>query len=203
MIDDLVHLFMGNRYIRFDKPVILERDGKTVTDIDAAILDTLTGELALFQLKWQDFGSHSLKKQRSKAKNFVDQVDGWSEKLEAWIAEFGVDALAHRLHLPKSSQIKDILLFAVGRSASRFQSYGYVQKRTKTAVGTWPQFIRLRDEIGPAARVISSLHKKLLDERHGSVIRKPIPYRFEVGGIGVLVEDIWSTIDDDVKPPSP
>jgi hypothetical protein len=193
MINDLIHLFMGTRYVRIDRAVLLQRGSQTVTDIDAAILDTLTGELALFQLKWQDFESHSLKKQRSKAKNFVDQVDSWTEKLSDWISEFGVAALAERLQISSKLPITDIRLFAIGRNASRFQSYGYAQTQTKTAVGTWPQFIRLRGEIGPASRVISGLHQKLLFERVGSVSRVPIPYRMEVKGVGIYFEDIWSS----------
>ena len=38
-----------------------------ITDIDAAVFDVTTGELGLFQLKWQDFSSSDVAKQRSKA----------------------------------------------------------------------------------------------------------------------------------------
>jgi hypothetical protein len=55
MISDLCHLFMGARYVRIDRPTLLRRDDMDVTDIDAAVFDLTTGDLALFQLKWQTF----------------------------------------------------------------------------------------------------------------------------------------------------
>jgi hypothetical protein len=46
-----------------------------LTDIDAVIFDRLTGELALFQLKWQDYSTNSLRETRSKASNLVKELD--------------------------------------------------------------------------------------------------------------------------------
>jgi hypothetical protein len=122
MISDLCHLFLGNRYSIVERPTRLKRSGHTVTDIDTAVLDRTSGELALFQLKWQDFSTSEIKKQRSKAKNFVDEVDGWAQTVDAWIGEFGVEALCKslRLKIGGFGQVSAIRLFAIGRLASRF-----------------------------------------------------------------------------------
>src|SRR6185312_5272246 len=42
MIFELYNLFLGSRYIRMEGPTKLRRKGKVVTDIDAAIFDTVT-----------------------------------------------------------------------------------------------------------------------------------------------------------------
>ncbi len=71
----------------------------TMTDIYAAVLDMTTGELAIFQLKWQDFGYNDLLRIRSKATKFVERVDTWSSQTLEWIDEFGNAALCHNLRL--------------------------------------------------------------------------------------------------------
>ena len=70
-----------------------------MTDIDAAILDYVTGELVLFQLKWQDFDSSNLRIQRSKAKNFVDKVEAWGPAVSSWIDDHGLARLCEVLKL--------------------------------------------------------------------------------------------------------
>ena len=199
MSDELIHLFLGNRYYRMEKPTKLSRNGATVTDVDAAVLDRITGQIALFQLKWQDFSTHSLKKQKSKARNFVDQVDDWSGKIISWVDEFGVEALCRAIQVPRADRAKvtAVRLFAIGRLASRFQSYGYSQKHLETATGTWAQFVRLREAIGPAPDVFSELHQKLIDERQRSVERKPMRHEIQLMGRTVVFEDLWSQFGDD------
>jgi hypothetical protein len=100
MIDELRHIFLGTRYAQTTGPTRLRRSGTTLTDIDWAILDVTTGELALFQLKWQDFMTSGVKKQRSRAQNFGTQVEAWRSRVESWIAEFGIEQLLRALHLP-------------------------------------------------------------------------------------------------------
>jgi hypothetical protein len=56
-----------------------------LTDIDAAVLDRTTGDLALFQLKWQDFRGATTRQTISRAKNFVGQVQKWAENTTTWI----------------------------------------------------------------------------------------------------------------------
>ena len=48
-------MFSGVKYITIDGNIKLRTGKKIVTDIDAAIFDRTTGELAIFQIKWQDF----------------------------------------------------------------------------------------------------------------------------------------------------
>ncbi len=93
MAKDLYSLFEGTRFQRVSGQTVLASNGRTATDIDAAVFDWLTGELVLFQLKWQDFSSTNIRSQKSKAKNFERGVASWGDKVTAWIDEHGVARL--------------------------------------------------------------------------------------------------------------
>jgi hypothetical protein len=199
MISDLSHLFLGNRYIIIDTPTRLKRDGRIVTDIDAAVLDRISSTIALFQLKWQDFNTYNVRTQRSRAKNFVDRVDTWVSAVEGWLEEFGRDRLCDVLKLQRNhgEELSDIKLFAVGRTAARFQSYGYRQKRDSVAVCTWPQFVRTRYEVGPAENVFDSLHAAIRADTMRPVIIHPLPHEIVVGEQRIVFENLWNRYDSE------
>jgi hypothetical protein len=199
MISDLCHLFLGNRYTIVDKPTRLKRGGQTVTDVDAAVLDRTIGALALFQLKWQDFNVYEIKKQRSKAKNFVDGVSMWAQKVKGWTSEFGTDGLCRSLQLKRGTygHISSVRLFAIGRFASRFQGYGYVSQCKDVAVSAWAQFVRLRFEIGPVEDVFQSLHAKLQAETVQPVSKIALPHEISAAGQRVMFEDFWNVYGDE------
>jgi hypothetical protein len=198
MASELYHLFLGPRYGTMDNIARLSRRGETVTDIDAAILDKETGDLALFQLKWQDFNSYNIAHRRSRAKNFVAKVDAWANRTEHWIRDFGAPALlqALRLRFP-SHQVNHIRLFAIGRSAARFRSYGYTPSNSSIAVCSWRQFMKLRYALGPASQVFRDLHTAIQSEYTKAVSRIPLRQEITAGKYRIVFEDIWNKFDDD------
>jgi hypothetical protein len=201
MIDDLYNLFRGGRYVCMEGPTKLRRGGSVITDIDAAVLDTITGELGLFQLKWQDFNSNDVAKQRSRARNFVEKVDAWAQAVDGWIAEFGTALLVNNLRMRFPDDVSQVRLFAVGRSAARFQSYGYVSQVPAVASVTWRQFARLRYEIGPSANVLCDLHAAIQGERSTPVILRPIRQQLVLRDHTVVFENLWNAYDDEDATP--
>jgi hypothetical protein len=199
MRSDLYSLFQGNRYETVDRPTLLKADGHTVTDIDAAVLDRTTGVLALFQLKWQDFSSGEIRKQRSKAKNFVERVDNWAAAVQSWITTYGLEALCQslRLNFKTILPVGDVRLFAIGRSVARFQSYGYRSTRDDVGVCTWTQFARCRLDIGPVENVVHALHERIQREIAYPVKRKAIPHEIQAAGKRVVFEDLWFACEDE------
>jgi hypothetical protein len=197
MAEDLYALFNGPRFQRVPGQTKLRRGRQTVTDIDAAIFDNLTGDLVLFHLKWQDFTSSNVRTQRSKAKNFNDQVQNWAEKITAWINQFGVVALLRALKIkpPVGLEPRDVRLIAIGRSNARFRSYGYNIEGNVLAL-PWPQFVRLRLTIGPGQDFFKLLTQAVIDENASPVERKPLPYVLEGHGLRVTFRDIWGGIED-------
>ncbi len=197
MADDLYRLFQGTRFQLVAGQTRLRRNGKTITDIDAAIFDNITEELVLFQLKWQDFSTSSVRVQRSKAKNFVTQVGAWGEKVTSWLDEFGVAALCKslKIRLPGGELPTLVRLWAIGRSNARFQSYGY-DAGAQVLVLTWPQFVRLRFEIGLGEDVFAQITDRAVEETAAAARRTPMPFVIDHRGVRTVFRDIWSSFDD-------
>lgn len=196
MASDLYALFEGTRYRCVQGQARLRRNGKDITDIDAAIYDEASGDLVLFQLKWQEFGTSIVRAQRSRASNFTKQVDEWGRRVCAWIGEFGVDALCRSLRVRlNADKIRYVRLVAVGRSAARFGSYGYnVDKQV--LVLSWPQLVRLRIEIGPGADIFDEIMNRSIEESNVKIERTPLPHVVTHNGVSVSFKDIWSKFPD-------
>ena len=198
MAEELYGLFQGDRFQRVKGQTKLRRNGQTVTDIDAAIFDNATGELVLLQLKWQDFSTSIVKAQRSKAKNFVDQVGTWGKRTALWIDQFGVHALCKslKIKLPTGRTPTAVHMWAIGRSAAHFKSYGYTVGPQVLAL-SWPQLVRLRHEVGPGVDVFSEITKRAALESDTPLRRAAMPYVLERKGVRVTFKDIWSTFYDE------
>ncbi len=194
MLANLNGLFQGTRYDCVDSPVRLRQKGRVLTDIDGAVLDRTTGDLALFQLKWQDFKGATTRQTISRAKNFVEQVEKWAEDTTVWISSNGTDELLQSLRLRKPPGIEAVTvrLFAIGQMGARFGSYGHKVENSSLAAATWPQFVRLRYEIGPASSVFSSLYSAIVAESVGEVSVRPIPFDLETCGTVVKFKNLWN-----------
>ncbi len=197
MAEDLCAQFQGDRFQCIATQTKLRSGRRVVTDIDAAILDYVTGELVLFQLKWQDFDSSNLRIQRSKAKNFVDKVEAWGAAVSSWIDDHGLARLCDvlKLKLPAGQLPVTIRLWGVGRSSARFRSLGYTAGPTVLAF-TWPQLVRLRYEIGPGAPVFAEIARRVQEEGARPVRRTPMPYTMVSRGQRLLFCDVWGSFDD-------
>jgi len=195
MKDELDAMFSGNRYRVVSQPVVLKHSGVALTDIDAAVLDTTCGCLALFQLKWQDFGTTDVRRQRSQARNFTTSVDEWSKRVKTWIGNYGITELARSLQLP--AKISSFRMFAIGRQSAHFSSIGYVSSDTDLAFSTWPQFVRLRFQVGPVEHVLDKLHAALLNERDTAVKVTVIPHEITVGDQRILFQNYWYGFDEE------
>lgn len=201
MREDLYGLFQGNRFHRVDGQMRLRRNGKTVTDIDAALFDVVTGDLALIQLKWQDFSTTNVNSQVSKARNFVAQVEDWGERVTDWIDEVGVDELRRALRIPKTWRSGHIRLIAVGRSAARLSSYGHAVSDA-VLVLSWAQLVRLRYSIGPGQDFFDMLTRAVVMEKSKPPARIATPHKLPCGEWTVHFKDIWGGYEDGEQEPS-
>jgi len=192
-------LFQGTRYQRVNGNVKIRRDHKVLTDVDAAVYDRLTGQLALFQLKWQDYFTNDVRELRSKARNLATELDTWAEKVDAWIKLKGLPELttALRLKLNKGERVTSVYLFGLSRSYARMHGFGFPVTSEKLAICNWPQFLRTRYEIGPRQRVFSSMFERLRNEIDAKVDSRPMPYTVQVGKVVIRFEDLWSAFGED------
>lgn len=194
----LYAIFAGARYQTIKGNVNLRNKGITITDIDAAIFDNFTGELAIFQIKWQDFFFNDVKKLRSKASNLTRELDEWAEKITNWIDSNNTNELAKclRLKVIKDRNITKIFLFGISKNAARMHGYGFKTKSENLAICNWPQFQRNRFEVGPANTVISKLFEVLKEQENETVTPKPLPVTFNFADKKMCFEDLWNIIDE-------
>ncbi|WOB25277.1 MULTISPECIES: hypothetical protein [Xanthomonas] len=138
----LYGMFGGKRYIRFPGNLKLRRAGAVLTDVDAIIYDRATGDVGLFQLKWQDYSTNDVRQLQSKASNLSAELIDWSSKVKLWIEENGVSALNQSLRLKQKRReaVRSVLLFAISRSSVRTKGYGFKTEMPDLAMATWPQF---------------------------------------------------------------
>lgn len=199
MREHLYAMFRGRRYICFPGNLKLRREGAVLTDIDAAIYDRLTGDIGIFQLKWQDYSTNDVRQLRSKAANLSTELVDWSSKIMAWVEEYGVSALDKSLRLKQKRRetVSGIMLFAISRSSIRTQGYGVRTDAPSLAMAVWPQFVRARMEVGPSERSLRDLHARLLQE-YGQVPNvHPMPASIPVTGATLHLHDFWNRTDDE------
>lgn len=196
MRSEIYALFQGNRYTCVPGNIKIRKDGKILTDLDGAIFDRTTGELAIFQMKWQDFFTNDIRQLRSRAANLTSEMDEWAGKVEKWINQADKKKIAQALKLKLHGRqaITKIYLFGISYSAIRMKGYGYAFNNKEVAVATWPQFSRVRYEVGPAPRVFHKIHQVLKDEMASSIKCKPIPVTISLAGETIHFENLWNDI---------
>lgn len=199
MREHLYAMFRGRRYICFPGNLKLRRGSAVLTDIDAAIYDRLTGDVGIFQLKWQDYSTNDVRQLRSKAANLSAELTDWSGKILSWIEENGVSALDKSLRLKQKRReaVRSIMLFAISRSSVRTQGYGVRTDAPSLAMAVWPQFVRVRMEVGPSERSLRDLHVRLLQEYGQVPDVHPMPASIRVTGATLHLHDFWSSTNDE------
>lgn len=199
MRSDLYNLFRGNKYKTVDGNIKIRNGNRVVTDIDAAILDKTTGDLALFQIKWQDYYTNDVKKLRSRAKNFVNEIDDWSSKITSWVEKNGIHELVKTLRLKasKNRPTSRIFLFGLSRTSARMKGYGYNLKSENIAVCNWPMFIRKRFEIGASERVLHDLYLEIKKDERRTIKVTPIPHEINFEGNIIDFSNLWNSYSDE------
>lgn len=141
---DLYSLFEGNRYYCVPNSVKLRLGGKVLTDVDAAIYDTVSGTLGLYQLKWQLPHWGSLRERISKSKNFLTTGQSWADVITNALPQFGFGALQSSFRIPASlGRVSQVTGFVLGRF---FSEFGEVDSERTDGVtwGSWAQFAAAR-----------------------------------------------------------
>lgn len=196
---EIYALFQGNRYKRVTRNIKIRDEKKIVTDIDGAVFDIITGDLALFQIKWQDYFTNDVRKLRSRAQNLAKELDEWAEKIESWIEKKGKDELikALQLKLGKGVNLSSVYLFGISRTAARTRGFGFTTTNDNLVIANWPQFMRVRYELGPVVNIFQQLFDTLKHEMDDTITPRPVPVTIKVSETSILFEDIWNMFDDE------
>jgi hypothetical protein len=154
---DLARLFPGPRFHVLPAGVPLRRaDGTDLTDVDAVVLDTVSGTLALVQLKWHDLFAHSLRERESRRRNLLAAA-GWVSRVSDWVgARSGAD-IARQLGMqaPSSGADRKPVILVLARNAARFSgSHAY---DARSAWLSWPELVRSVSQARNDADVLQKL----------------------------------------------
>ena len=167
-----------------DRQIVITKNGQRLTDIDATIIDRETGEIGLFQLKWQDHTSLSPKSLMSKSRNYTNEVIGWIEKITDWIENSSEAEIASLFGVKARFIDKSkIYLFALGREHGNYS--GTAPNTPNCAWVQWYHFLNYILRVGRKKCRLSDMHKDLKDEsphaisiKHKKTIYKYGKYQF-------------------------
>ncbi len=164
---DLARLFAGPRFNVLPSGVPLRRvDGTVLTDVDAVVFDTMSGSLALVQLKWHDVFAHSLRERESRRRNLLAATE-WVSRVSDWLGERSDADVARQFGVRGSvaGEIRKPVLLVVARNAARFSgSHTY---DSRSAWLSWPELVRSVSLSGPDADLLQELSVKFSGATHG------------------------------------
>lgn len=142
-IAELGLLFPAPRWQSTVCGVKLKRGSQLVTDIDFAVYDNANGEMALFQLKWQQPVAVDPKIRRSTGQNLLKEGNYWIAKVRSWAEEFGAPELARKLNF-RTLQTPTFRLFVLARYGAHFS--GYAEQDDAAVWAGWSHFQKARQE---------------------------------------------------------
>jgi hypothetical protein len=186
--NDLNALFAGPKYQCLTREIQLFEGTRTLTDVDAAIIDLEARRLALFQLKWQEPIGLEEAERRSRALRLRTEALKWVTAIRELVRTRGAKDLALQLGL--SEELHDAAasahLFVVVRHHARFS--GFPVLHPDCAIASWRQFQRARLEMGPRADTFGDLFSRFKAEETRPVDHRTEFAKFSVAGFDVEAE---------------
>lgn len=189
---DLYLFFQDDRFIKLDKEIIIRGDNFS-TDIDALIYDTATKTLGVFQLKWQDSYTTSLKERFSRITNLYPKSVEWIDKVERWFRENSLSAIIKGLGLEQYGvhEIGSIYNFVLARNHMYFTNE---KLNDRAAWSSWYQLVQSKTTIkvnidNPIealflALKLSSPSSRILREDYPKIA----PYKIELDNLALYYQ---------------
>ena len=119
--DKLYDIFNDTQFMKINQPIKISKNNMIITDIDALIFDKKHKVLALFQLKWNEEFSNSMRARKSKMKNYKNEGNTWVERVSGIIDNSNVEYLSKTFGIKKSDlQHCSKYLFVIGMYANEF-----------------------------------------------------------------------------------
>ncbi len=176
-----------------DRIACINREIKIgTTDIDAVIFDTQTKTLGLFQLKWQDAFSSSMKERKSRISNAIPKSVEWIDKVEAWIKSNKAKSFLKKCGI--NDEVTEVYLFVLSRNHIHFTNE---ELDSRATWGSWFQLLEsLSDRntgfegddnpIEEMAHRLRALYPALRNEREGEI--KVADTELNFGGYCVRIQ---------------
>ena len=129
------------------------------TDIDAAVFDTNRKVLGLFQLKWQDYFSTSMRERRSRISNMIPKSVEWIDKVSSWYSVNDAKTILKKCGI-EGSEIQEVHLFVLSRNHVHFTNQELDERATW---GSWFQLVEASSKVkdltnaNPIAEMVAKL----------------------------------------------
>jgi hypothetical protein len=184
--EDLQNHFAQPRFHVPDHGMTLRRDdGSHITDVDAAILDRETGDLALVQLKWPDIYGMSPKERESRSLNLL-KANVWVDRVSGWIDRRNARQVAKALGIPDgASESRPPILMVVPRYAARFTLNDHLDERACWVA--WPEVARMRLENKEAEAPLSDLQRDFKGGGSPASYKRPEDFIYKLRGLDVCI----------------
>lgn len=184
--EDLRNHFGEPRFHVPDHGMTLRRDdGSHITDVDAAILDRKTGDLALVQLKWPDIYGMSPKERESRRLNLL-KANEWVGRVADWTDGRSSRQVAKALGMPDgASESKPPILMVIPRYAARFTLNDRLDERACWVA--WPEVARMRIENMEAEAPLSDLERDFKSGGPLPPYNRPEDFIYKLRGLDVCV----------------
>ena len=179
---------VGNSFTCIRHNIVIKDGDKTVTDIDAAMVDQISGETALFQLKWQNQTEDSIRSLHSKAKNYAKETMYWVQVVEHWIEQTSEAEIAGHLGngiKRKNIDKSKIFLFVLGRNHGHYS--GVKLTSEKAVWAHWRQRLQCY-LILPQSSSISDWYNMLRNSFPSEESVTPTPQEYEIGPYKIVIE---------------
>lgn len=176
-IGELERLFNEPRWQTYGRSLPLRENGRTVTDIDFALFEPRTNELALFQLKWQQPIGLDNRLRRSAGKNLFEESTHWIDSVLGWVKKHGADELMRRLNF-STGAVASIHLFVLGRY--HLHVSGFEDRDPRAVWSDWAHFRRALVDapksapISQIARIVESELAQSRAAKRGESIMLPV-----------------------------
>jgi hypothetical protein len=139
---ELRQLLPEPRYKVLESGLTLRRkDGSTLTDADAVVVDRETGNLVFVQLKWYDVYGFSLAERNSRRENLLISGNEWVEKIHGWIDGRSSAQIAKAYGWGEAGDAAPQLL-VLARHSSKFAGEKRYDPRA-----SWTSWDALREEL--------------------------------------------------------
>lgn len=159
---DLAKAFPAPRFLVPPHGFQLRRpDGSQLTDIDAIVLDSRHGTLALVQLKWHDIFGRSLSERESRRRN-IAKANEWTERVISWIEGRSSAELAKSLGLNANAANAPPLIYVVARYAARFT--GEQDQDSRASWLSWQEILNVLDAQSDE-NVLSEIPSLILEQQ--------------------------------------
>lgn len=132
---DVFKLFDDEFYIKIDRNLPIQSNGKTLTDIDGCIIEKTTNQIVFFQLKWQEQYGANIGRHHSRMQNFRSETNKWIDDITEWLKISDKIKLASMLGLKeKQIDLDKITLFVVGKHSVYFSGNDKQDDRAEWAL---------------------------------------------------------------------